>query len=225
MLHARGGGLIVPARGRFFTLKTPGAYDIAYYDASSPSTSVHQLELFDRTLDDKEHPVALVRTLRSLLSPSGGEPNASQIDAGAATYFMYSDQPDSADPGMNYGHAKGVVGYSSAGAFWIVHSTPNFPSTSGSSKFYFPEGEVKFGQTFLCMSLAAADLDDVAAQLLYVAPCAQPEPNSRPPDLPAPRVRCVLAQPADQEIDSLPLAAGTSTSTTCLPRSRPSTPT
>ena len=85
---------------------------------------------------------------------------------------MYNDQPDNARPSASYGHAKGVVGLDGTGdaAFWLLHSTPHFPSPSGSGKFYFPESEIKYGQTFLCMTLRDGIVDDVAAQLRYVAP-------------------------------------------------------
>ena len=51
------------------------------------------------------------------------------------------------------------------GSFWILHSTPHFPATSQKPDFYFPEKEIIYGQTFLCMSLASnAEVEQVIFQ-------------------------------------------------------------
>ena len=39
-----------------------------------------------------------------------------------------------------------------------MHSTPHFPSATGSKKFYFPETETKYGQTYLCFHLPASEV-------------------------------------------------------------------
>jgi len=56
------------------------------------------------------------------------------------------------------------------GGFWLVHSTPRWPLNSNVKRFYFPEQEKIYGQTFLCISLDTADIDKVATQLLYNQP-------------------------------------------------------
>lgn len=153
---------------RFFMYKMPGGYDVAYFDANSPNARTSKLQVLERALDDRDEPVALINTLRSLL-PSVYEKQTTK----KRSYLMYSDQPDGATPSNTYAHAKGVLGAEEDGtdaAFWLIHSTPHFPSPSGSSKFYFPDGETKFGQTFLCVSLGSGALDDVAYQLRYARP-------------------------------------------------------
>lgn len=161
----------------WFTLKFPNGYEIAYHDANSPTTKT--LRPFERPLDDKDEPVALIRTLRSLLSSQerkhGGDykasnsPSLNASDSGSA-YFMYSDQPDNGNPGRHYGHTKGVVSVDGASSFFIMHSTPNFPSSDGRKGFYFPEGEITYGQTFICLSLESDDIETLAQQLLYTTP-------------------------------------------------------
>ena len=42
------------------------------------------------------------------------------------------------------------------GSFWILHSTPHFPGLKQVPDFYFPEKEIIYGQTFLCMSLSSS---------------------------------------------------------------------
>ena len=56
------------------------------------------------------------------------------------------------------------------GGLWIVHSTPKFPASSGKAQFYFPESEIIYGQTFLCLSLSKSELDTVGQQLLLNKP-------------------------------------------------------
>lgn len=148
----------------FFTYKLPGGYQFAYADSNTGSVRTQQLQVFERELDDRDKPVALIQTLRSLLPSISGRSDR--------TYFMYNDQPDNAKPSNSYAHAKGVVGMDGSGsnAFWLLHSTPHFPSPSGSGKFYFPEAEITYGQTFLCMTLKDGEVDTVASQLRYIAP-------------------------------------------------------
>lgn len=150
----------------FFTYKFPGGYDIAYVDASSNGEYLKQ---FDRSLDDTSNPVALIRTLEQLAS---SESLVQPLNASlsSADYLLYNDQPDDASPSSSYGHTKGVLASDSSSGIWIVHSTPHFPSGSGKSGFYFPDSEIKYGQTFLCMSISKSSVDDVAGQLLYTHP-------------------------------------------------------
>jgi len=154
----------------FFTYKFPNGYDIAYVDSSSSNSQY--LKQFERPLDDKTSPVALIRTLRQLSKKSTSlvQPLNQTDFAGSSEYLLYNDQPDKGIASSEYGHTKGVVASDGAKGIWLVHSTPHFPSASGSSAFYFPETEIKYGQTFLCFSFAVSDLNKVAGQLLYNHP-------------------------------------------------------
>jgi deoxyribonuclease-2 len=82
---------------------------------------------------------------------------------------MYNDQPDNATPSSSSGHTKGVVSTGSS-PFWLMHSTPNFPSSNGKSTFYFPESEIIYGQTFLCVKMSASNIEDMATQLSFTHP-------------------------------------------------------
>eukprot|EP00939_MAST-03C_sp_MAST-3C-sp1_P001648 g1648.t1 len=148
----------------FFTYKLPGGYQFAYADSNTGSVRTQMLQVYERQLDDKDKPVALIQTLRSLLPSISNRSDR--------TYFMYNDQPDNAKPSPSYAHAKGVVAMDGDGsdAVWILHSTPHFPAPSGSGKFYFPEAEITYGQTFLCMTLRDNAVDSISSQLRVIAP-------------------------------------------------------
>ena len=144
----------------------PDGYKFAYNDPNSGSATT-PLALFDRAMDDEENPVAITRTLQAIAEKSTGVPGAAANEANASfapdspSYYLYNDQPDNGVASDTYGHTKGVVAAdidTHRGGLWIVHSTPHWPASTGKAKFYFPPEEIKFGQTFLCLSLGAACL-------------------------------------------------------------------
>jgi deoxyribonuclease-2 len=146
----------------WFQYKMPNSYKTTYTDSNSPKSAYLKIS---GALDDKENPPALIMTLRSLAS--GGGKNDEKI--AWEPYFMYNDQPDNAKPSSSYGHTKGVVSTGS-NPFWLLHSTPNFPSSDGKPTFYFPESEIIYGQTFLCVAISASEFDNVGTQLSYTHP-------------------------------------------------------
>jgi deoxyribonuclease-2 len=148
----------------FFQYKMPNGYKVTYTDSNSKKSSTLQVV---GSLDDKENPPALIMTLRSLANKGA---NKSSDDTIAwEPYFMYNDQPDNASPSSSSGHTKGVVSTGSR-PFWLLHSTPNFPSSDGKATFYFPEAEIIFGQTFLCVAISSSAIEDMATQLSYTHP-------------------------------------------------------
>jgi deoxyribonuclease-2 len=59
----------------------------------------------------------------------------------------------------------------SGAGFWLTHSTPKFPASSGSSQFYFPASETIYGQTFMCVELSSVqDLENIGEHLMYIKP-------------------------------------------------------
>lgn len=71
-----------------------------------------------------------------------------------------------------YGHNKGVIGIATSGAsgFWLVHSAPAFPGVSGGSMQPYPDTAVRYGQSFLCISLNTAGLADIVTPLRLFRP-------------------------------------------------------
>jgi deoxyribonuclease-2 len=145
----------------WFQYKMPNGYKTTYVDSSTPK---HQYLKITGTLDDHENPPALIKTLQSLVTSGQGDKTMAW-----EPYFMYNDQPDNAAPSSSYGHSKGVVS-TGTNPFWLLHSTPNFPSSDGKPTFYFPQQEIIYGQTFLCVALKASDFNNVGTQLSYTHP-------------------------------------------------------
>ncbi|XP_075226785.1 deoxyribonuclease II isoform X2 [Lycorma delicatula] len=86
-------------------------------------------------------------------------------------WILYNDQPPAGEKinvGSRKGHTKGVVGVDKTGGFWLIHSVPNFPpSANNSNRYSFPNSGLKNGQSFLCISLSASNIDNIGTQLQY----------------------------------------------------------
>jgi deoxyribonuclease-2 len=74
---------------------------------------------------------------------------------------MYNDEFPSGSKSDSYGHTKGVAVFGSDKGFWLVHSTPRWPPNRADGYSYAAD-EQKYGQSFLCLSMTAAELDTVA---------------------------------------------------------------
>ena len=141
----------------WFMYKTAGGFEFAYVDGSTRASSISK---FSRYMNDTSNPIALTRTLQALVEDK-------------FSWFQYNDQPDIGTASSSYGHSKGVVAFnpSSESGFWLTHSTPKFPASSGIAQFYFPETEVKYGQTFLCVELDSHDdIEKIGAHLQVIKP-------------------------------------------------------
>jgi len=160
----------------WFMYKTPGGYNFSYNDPNNDATA--PLTIFERRMDDDDNPVAITRTLMSLAEHKDirraayATGNATAKSVETPSYYLYNDQPDSGTASSSYGHTKGVVAAANdhQSGLWIVHSTPHWPNSEGKAKFYFPESEIIFGQTFLCISLNDDDIDAVGQQQLLTRP-------------------------------------------------------
>lgn len=75
---------------------------------------------------------------------------------------MYNDEPTNYNTVSLMGHAKGIVMGDNKTGFWLVHSTPKFPQLPYQKNSYaYPKTALKFGQSFLCISMAADELDSI----------------------------------------------------------------
>jgi len=63
-------------------------------------------------------------------------------------------------------HAKGVVATDGQSGFWLVHSVPKFPDLRPPTFTWTADDT--YGQTFLCMTMDADQIDKVGIQLQYM---------------------------------------------------------
>ncbi|HWU91220.1 MAG TPA: deoxyribonuclease II family protein [Kofleriaceae bacterium] len=117
------------------------------------------------------------RTARLALSPhtvdgSGALPNTLNQIYGASSHelgwFFYNDEdPITGKVNDERGHAKGVLAFDLASntAFWLIQSTPKFPPKD---EYSFPRTGLPNAQTFLCITLADAEVARSIARQMYV---------------------------------------------------------
>lgn len=83
--------------------------------------------------------------------------------------LMYNDEPPEAESDETRGHTKGVVAGNVQGGFWLVHSVPKYPDNNYSNYSYPPTGHL-YGQSFLCWSMSASELDHAGTLIAYNEP-------------------------------------------------------
>jgi len=92
-------------------------------------------------------------------------------DPSAVGWILYNDEGASGPTCGYCGHTKGVLGFDANGAFWLVHSVPQYPPVvSGGGQYSYPASGTIYGQSFLCVSLPFSALNQVAYQYLFTAP-------------------------------------------------------
>jgi len=74
--------------------------------------------------------------------------------------FMYNDETPDGKTSGSYGHTKGVISYKNKEGFWLIHSVPAFPPAPPNEYGYSTKANI-YGQSFLCTSLNAANLNKV----------------------------------------------------------------
>ncbi|XP_055640538.1 deoxyribonuclease-2-beta [Toxorhynchites rutilus septentrionalis] len=83
--------------------------------------------------------------------------------------LLYNDEPPLNKTDEIRGHAKGVVVTDGSFGFWLIHSVPKYPPELGQS-YTYPETGKKYGQSFLCISMTADQMEFVGQQLLLNEP-------------------------------------------------------
>eukprot|EP01138_Halocafeteria_seosinensis_P014215 gb/GECG01014514.1/.p1 GENE.gb/GECG01014514.1/~~gb/GECG01014514.1/.p1 ORF type:complete len:364 (+),score=25.63 gb/GECG01014514.1/:1-1092(+) len=92
------------------------------------------------------------------------------VDSNEVSYIAYNDQPGDSGSSI-YGHTKGFMAFNSAGGFWMIHSVPNWPLSDEWNRYKgFPENEIIYGQSFLCINLEFEDFNNVGGILQYNRP-------------------------------------------------------
>lgn len=119
-----------------YAFKYPNGWDYAYMD------SEHKLAKSKHTLSSTSSSVS--QTL-------------AQMKSAGASYVLWNDQPPpSKKTGAPKAHAKGLIIFDASGGIWLTHSLPDFPSTAAGG--LWKDGADNFGQSFLCITLAAEEI-------------------------------------------------------------------
>jgi deoxyribonuclease-2 len=134
-------------------------------------------------------PTPLTLSSNDLADPDAGalSHTLKQIYANATGngYAMYNDETPSGSTTSSRAHSKGVVAFGGdGGGFLLVHSSPKFPDFVANGYAGFGKGTntcaTTYGQSFLCLSLDAANIELVATNMAinwpkvydYVVPAA-----------------------------------------------------
>ncbi|GMQ23324.1 deoxyribonuclease II family protein [Algoriphagus sp. oki45] len=125
-------------------------FEFLYYD----STSLGPIQLSSTSLDQSNSALSL--TLNELFSKKSEYGYVAWNDEIPPTAF----QPKPKNKGSK-GHSKGIIAFSKTQncGWYLLHSTPRFPAIGETQ---LPEDERKFGQTYFCVSLDFASLNQMA---------------------------------------------------------------
>jgi len=132
----------------WFIYKQPNGLSYAYLDSSSRSSS---LTIASSTLSEASG--ALQDTLSQVYSGSK-----------SLAYAAWNDEPPKGATNDD-AHAKGVLASNGKTGFWLLHSVPAFPDLSLSK--YDWNASTIYGQSMLCISLSATQVDNIAELLQY----------------------------------------------------------
>ncbi|KAK9498869.1 hypothetical protein O3M35_003424 [Rhynocoris fuscipes] len=82
-------------------------------------------------------------------------------------WLVYNDQEKWFSK-ESFGHTKGVMAANKNGGFWLIHSVPAFPSVA--EKYSYPERGHRNGQSMLCITLPANQIDKLGKIFMYNKP-------------------------------------------------------
>ena len=125
------------------------------HDGAPPSTGYEYLYFDPKVVKNTNKPKPLALS-QFRLNQSGGclFNTVSQLFSGRPQIgrILYDDEVTGIGQNPHRGHCKGVLGFDleTDSAFWLLHSTPRYP---GAWVPDYPEFEVIYGQTFLCITL------------------------------------------------------------------------
>lgn len=83
--------------------------------------------------------------------------------------LLYNDEPPAGKTDGLRGHTKGVVATDGKSGFWLIHSVPKYPPELGQS-YQYPNTGRMYGQSFLCITFAADQMDAIGGQLILNEP-------------------------------------------------------
>ena len=131
-------------------IKTGHGY--AYADARTPALRMSSHSLNDATKG------AVGLTMAPLYGDTSG-----------LGYAQYNDHTPEDKQQSTRGHIKGVTMFDAQGGFWIIHSVPRYSPYPADGYSYVPSG-VRYGQSYICVSLDRANMAKVGTQLRHMQP-------------------------------------------------------
>ncbi|KAM7346417.1 deoxyribonuclease II [Cochliomyia hominivorax] len=81
--------------------------------------------------------------------------------------LAYNDEYPNGEVIFTGGHTKGVVATDGVTGIWLIHSVPKFPSIP---KYEYPSTGAHYGQSFLCVTFNATEMEKIGEQLLFNEP-------------------------------------------------------
>ncbi|XP_058055785.1 deoxyribonuclease-2-alpha [Anopheles bellator] len=98
-------------------------------------------------------------------SVPGSTINPALANASSLLTILYNDEPSNGPTDFERGHTKGVLSTDGRTGFWLIHSVPKYPPEIGTGYGYPHTGQL-YGQSFLCITLDASQLETVGQQLV-----------------------------------------------------------
>ncbi|KAI9590699.1 plancitoxin-1 [Glossina fuscipes] len=89
------------------------------------------------------------------------------FDDASVLLIAYNDEYPNGTVKSGGGHAKGVLATDGVTGFWLIHSVPKFPSIP---YYLYPATGSIYGQSFVCITFSASEVEKIAKQLLVNAP-------------------------------------------------------
>ena len=154
----------------WFVYKLPDGFDYAYRDANTPDDEP-LAPLANMSLNCTTT-CALGSTLHQIYRNKSGIATVLYNDEPPSSYGPSAGIPTRIDG--ETAHAKGVLAYDggngrsgNGGGFWLIHSVPKFPDLTLPAFTW--TASTTYGQSFLCMTLDAPQIDRAAYNLRHVA--------------------------------------------------------
>ena len=139
-----------------YTKDISTGYEYVYYDNNTIDKTFN---IHSGSLNDTVNPLYYTLTQLNKYKDTG--------------YYLYNDEPfpTKNDNGYDYsfGHTKGSLQFDKNGGYWITHSIPRFPPIP-TIKYYYPENEIEYGQSAMCLNINFDQLDIIGKQLRYTKP-------------------------------------------------------
>merc|ERR1719420_15217 len=98
--------------------------------------------------------------------------NEKDLASSPTMHLFYNDELPDGKLSSTLGHTKGVIAFDKDRGIWLIHSVPHYPpKVESGSNYDYPHNGIRYGQTFLCISLPTANsVNTLLEQLQYNTP-------------------------------------------------------